>query len=155
MTINRLYFMQHGLAVDKTENPERPLSVPGIEQTRLVAAQLCKQQVTISKIFHSRKLRASQTAKIVADKLHLTALSAVDYLSPNSEISITTQFLNTDSALYIGHLPHLDKLTSYLLVGDENRNLIHFQNSAILCIEWATSQYQLQWYLTPALLTHY
>jgi len=153
MTINRLYFVQHGLAVDKAENPDRPLSASGIEQTGLMAAQLSKQQITISKIFHSGKLRASQTADIFADQLSVPENLAVDYLSPNSDISIISAVLDTDSALYVGHLPHLNILTSYLLTGDENKSLIHFQNSGVLCLESTQPDYQVAWYLVPAQLT--
>ncbi|VAW53712.1 hypothetical protein MNBD_GAMMA05-1215 [hydrothermal vent metagenome] len=152
MTINRLYFAQHGLAVDKTKNSDRPLSASGIEQTELMAAQLSKQQITISKIFHSGKLRASQTADIFAKRLSVAAVSAVDYLSPNSDISIVTALLDTDAALYVGHLPHIDKFTSTLLTGDENKSIIYFQNSGVLCLESTPQNFQVKWYLTPAQL---
>ncbi len=152
MTINKLYFAQHGLAVDKTENPNRPLSASGIEQTELMAAQLSQQRVTISKIFHSGKLRASQTADIFAKRLSVATVSAVDYLSPNSDVSIVTALLDTDAALYVGHLPHIDKFTSTLLTGDENKSIIYFQNSGVLCLESAPQNFQVKWYLTPAQL---
>ncbi len=149
MTINRLYFAQHGLAVDKAENPDRPLSATGIEQTGLMAAQLSKQLATISNIFHSGKLRASQTADIFAKRLNVPTTSAVDYLSPNSDIALITASLDTDSALYIGHLPHLDKLSSYLLTGDESKSIMHFHNSGVLCLERFQQNYQVAWYLVP------
>ena len=153
MTINRLYFVQHGLAVDKAENPDRPLSASGIEQTKLVAAQLSKQQVPISKIFHSGKLRASQTADIFAKRLGVSTVSDVDYLSPNCDISVITPLLDTDAALYVGHLPHLDKLSSFLLTDDENKSIIHFQNSGVLCLGCSKQNYQIEWYLVPVQLS--
>ena len=149
MTINRLYFAQHGLAVDKADNPDCPLSISGIKQTDLVAANLNKQQMTISKIFHSGKLRASQTADIFAEQLNVSEILAVDYLSPNSDISIIAASLDTDSALYVGHLPHLNKLTAYLLTGAENKNIIRFQNSGVLCLANTQQDYQVAWYLVP------
>jgi len=152
MTMDRVYFAQHGLAVEKSDDPERPLSPEGVEQTELVARQLREQHATISKIFHSEKLRASQTAEIFAEQLGISAVSAVDYLSPNSDISIITTSLDTDSALYVGHLPHLDKLSSYLLTGDKNSHIIHFQNSAVLCLTSSPQNYQVAWFLTPAQL---
>jgi len=149
MTINKLYLAQHGLAVDKSEDPDRPLSTSGIEQTRLVAEQLNKQQVTISKIFHSGKLRASQTADIFTEQLSVLETLAVDFLSPNSDITIIADLLDSEAALYVGHLPHLDKLTSYLLTGDETKSIIHFQNSGVLCLKKTKQNYQVEWYLTP------
>jgi phosphohistidine phosphatase len=152
MKVNKVYFAQHGLAIEKTENPERPLSVMGMEQSKFIATQLATSKTNISKIFHSGKLRAAQTAEVFAESLNITTMSAVSYLSPNYDIVNTTKFLDTDSALYIGHLPHLDKLTSYLITGDKNGGLIHFQNSAVLCLDKTTPQFKIQWYLTPELL---
>jgi len=152
MTVNKLYFAQHGLAVDKAENPDRPLSASGIKQTEWVATHLNKQHVTISQIVHSGKLRASQTAAIFAEQLNASTTSAVDYLSPNSDISIITALLDTSDTLYVGHLPHLNKLTSTLLTGDENKGIIHFQNSGVLCLERALQNYQVKWYFVPTQL---
>jgi len=148
---HRVYFSQHGLAMDKTENPQRPLSETGIKQTQSVAKQLHASGTAISRIFHSGKLRASQTAEIFASNLKLTQVSAHDYLSPNDEVSLLTDTL-INNALYVGHLPHLEKLASYLVTGDAGACILKFQNSAILCLEKTDEQYFIHWYLTPDLL---
>jgi phosphohistidine phosphatase len=152
MTTNRLYFAQHGLAIDKAEDPERPLSDAGISQTQAVAKQFVLSGASISKIFHSGKLRALQTAEIFASALGITTLSASDHLSPNDDVSLIIQTLNINNVLYIGHLPHLEKLLAYLVTGDEGDNIIKFQNSAVVCLEINKDNYQLRWYLTPELL---
>ncbi len=46
----------------------------------------------------------------------------------------------------------LEKLAAYLVTGNENGNIIRFQNSAVLCLENNDSHYQLRWYITPELL---
>lgn len=153
MSENKVYFMQHGLAVDKATNPERPLSETGVEQTRLMARHLQQTGATIKHVFHSGKLRALQTAEIIAASASDNTPSALDYLSPNDDVKITAQQLNTENALYVGHLPHLEKLVSYLLCGDETAGLIKFQNSAIVCLEKSNGKYTLLWYLSYASLT--
>ena len=152
MTINRLYFAQHGLAVDKSENPERPLSETGIKQTEAIAKHLSIAGIAVNHIFHSGKLRAAQTAEIFAGAIKLSSTSAVDGLSPNDDVTLLAQNLNINHALYIGHLPHLEKLVAYLVTGNENSNIIKFQNSAVVCLEKFENHYQLKWYLTPELV---
>ncbi len=152
MTINRLYFAQHGLALDKLANPDRPLSKAGIEQSSAVARQIQTSDITVSQIFHSGKLRARQTAEIFAEYLSVTSVTAIDKLSPNDDVRQTSQNLQTSDALYVGHLPHLEKLVAYLVTGNENDRIIKFQNSAVVCLEKSENNYQLRWYLTPELL---
>jgi phosphohistidine phosphatase len=149
MTANRLYFVQHGLAVSKTDNPERPLSDDGIKQTRAIARQLHSSNIPVSSIFHSGKLRAQQTAEIFASILNVKNAEAIEHLSPNDDIALTRQHLNVDQALYVGHLPHLEKLTSSLITGREKPEVISFQNSAVACLEKHNSLYHIRWYLIP------
>ncbi|MBL4712087.1 MAG: phosphohistidine phosphatase SixA [Gammaproteobacteria bacterium] len=150
---SRLYFSQHGLAVDKTENANRPLSKLGIEQTNVIAKQLLIADVSISSVTHSGKCRAEQSAEIFANNLSNQAVSVSEYLSPNNDVRLLLPHLTTDNALYIGHLPHLAKLVAYLVTGDENHNIIRFQNSAIVCLEKNQKRYHVEWYLTPNMKT--
>ena len=152
MTVNRLYFAQHGLAVDKLENPERPLSETGIKQTEAIAKHLSIAGIVVNHIFHSGKPRASQTAEIFAEAIKHSSTSAIDGLSPNDEVTLLAQNLNINHALYVGHLPHLEKLVAYLVTGNENSNIIKFENSAVACLEKSGTHYQLKWYLTPGLV---
>lgn len=154
MSASRLYFAQHGIALSKAEDPERPLSATGIEQTRSVAQQLHTAGISISQIFHSGKLRAEQTASIFASILNPSAVSAIDYLLPNDDATLLAANLTSDDALYIGHLPHLEKLVSYLVTGETHPGIITFHNSATACLEKTDSHYSVQWYLAPELLNH-
>lgn len=148
MTANRIYFAQHGLALDKIVNPDRPLSKAGIEQSRAIALQIHASDITVSQIFHSGKLRAQQTAEIFAEDLSVTSVTAIDNLSPNDDVKLITQNLQTNDALYVGHLPHLEKLVSYLVTGKTEPGIIKFQNSAVLCLIKHENNYLIQWYLT-------
>lgn len=150
---NRIYFAQHGLAVSKEEDLNRPLSTEGIEQTIRIAKQLRVSDVQISDIYHSGKLRAQQTAEIYAAALSIPSLLIHDHLSPNDDIKKLVKELKINHALYVGHLPHLEKLTAYLVTGQETPAVITFKNSAIVCLEKNADTYTVQWYLTPELLS--
>jgi phosphohistidine phosphatase len=137
-----IYLAQHGLAIDKKENPERPLSSSGIMKTAAIARLLRDSAIHIKHICHSGKIRAEQTALIFAAEFTGADIHAVDYLSPNEDIKILADKLHSDAStnhtLYIGHLPHLDKLSAYLLSGQEAAShmpsYINFQNSAVVCL---------------------
>jgi phosphohistidine phosphatase len=148
MPANRLYFAQHGLALNEAENPDRPLSEAGIKQTIAVANHLHATKVTISHVFHSGKLRALQTAEIFVTTLKLRTISKLEHMSPNDDIHLIGQKLNINNALYIGHLPHLEKLVSYLVTGKEKPNIINCQNIAVICLEKTSSNFYVQWHLT-------
>ena len=153
---HRIYFAQHGLAIDKKDDPERPLSKAGIQQSKIIAKFLQDSETPITCIFHSGKLRTSQTAEIFATAMNISSTPAIDGLSPNDDVTLLAQSLNINNALYIGHLPHLDKLVAYLITGNDNGSIITFQNSAVACLEKYDANYQLQWYLTPELFkTHF
>ena len=148
---HRVYFSQHGLAIDKTENPQRPLSPAGVKQTQSVAKQLLASGIPVSRIFHSGKLRATQTAEIFASNLNIAQISTHAHLSPDDDVSLFADTLE-NHALYVGHLPHLEKLVSYLVSGETAPCILKFQNSAVLCLEKTGLQYFIHWYLTPDLL---
>lgn len=145
----KLYFTQHGLAVDKIENPERPLSNKGRQQTQAMADKLHSAGTQITHIFHSGKRRAAETADIFATTLQIDNVSTVDYLSPMDDVKQFTHQAATNNALFVGHLPHLEKLIAYLVTGNEDNEVLRFQNSAVACLEQTHELYQLQWFITP------
>ena len=149
---NRIYFAQHGLAVSKEEDPKRPLSAAGTEQTTRIAELLRISNIKISDIYHSGKLRAQQTAEIYAAVLNIPSLLISDNLSPNDDVKRLAEKLKFNHALYVGHLPHLEKLIAYLVTGQDTSTVITFVNSAIVCLEKNADVYTVQWYLTPELL---
>ena len=153
MSARRIYLAQHGLAVDKSIDPERPLSEQGVTQTQAIAEQLHHAGISITRIFHSGKLRARQTAEIFASILAVDDVAVVNGFSPNDDVEQSITQLTTEDALYIGHLPHLDRLASLLVSGHETSSVCHFQNSAVLFLENREQHYGVSGYLTPALAT--
>jgi len=153
MTNQKVYFMQHGIAVDKAKDPERPLSETGIQQTKKMAEALYNAKVPITSIFHSGKLRSLQTARIIAETIDLVTenLKQHSHLSPNDDIQLLLPQLQ-HNALYVGHLPHLDKLCNYLLTGNNDTGMILFRNSAVICLALCEDMCQLNWYLTPEII---
>ena len=153
-----LYLVRHGKAVSKEEDALRPLSERGKEETAKVAAFLgANPEVIVKAIFHSGKLRAKQTAEAIAEKLRPPeGIQETNGLTPEADPSIWAGRLEetTDDIMLVGHLPHLAKLLSLLLVRDENKSLIAFSTSAVVCLgKGISDNWQIRWILTPEMLS--
>ena len=153
----KLYLMQHGRACAKADDPLRPLTEQGARETELMAQWAVRAQVPVRSILHSGKLRARQTAEIMARHLHPAGGVAVqDGMSPDDCMCVVAEALpeRGDAVLLVGHLPHLSGLASWLLSGDANRDMISFRNSGLVCLgrDELSGAWALEWALTPQLL---
>jgi phosphohistidine phosphatase len=148
-----LYLVQHAEAKSEQEDPLRPLSAKGRDDITRVAAYLAQLNIPVTKIFHSTKLRAKQTAEIVFEHLRPgRGMSEADGLSPLDEPAIWAGRLRDlpDGVILVGHLPHLARLASLLLCGDTGKNIVSFKMAGIVCLgRDDTGVWSLQWMLTP------
>lgn len=148
------YFVQHGKALPKETDKNRPLSEDGITETNIVATKLLTSEIEVSKIFHSGKLRAAQTAEIFANKLGAESDILDSGMNPNDDAALFTLNLleKNNNSMYVGHLPHMQKVVSYLLNDDESSHSIVFQNSAVANLQITNDVADIRWYITPSIL---
>ncbi|MDX8396033.1 MAG: phosphohistidine phosphatase SixA [Mariprofundaceae bacterium] len=151
----RVYLIQHGLAKDKADDVERPLSPQGLEDiTRTAGFLSLFEKPKPSKLVHSGKLRAKQTAEMFAEAWGNLVVEEMIDLAPNSDPSVWSAHLasmNDDVAL-VGHLPHLSRLAGLLLAGDASREVVHFRNAGVLCLERSEDgQWCVSWQVNPTL----
>jgi phosphohistidine phosphatase len=149
MKILSIYFVQHGVALAKNLDEQRPLSTVGIDETRGVAIKLKSQNIAISKIFHSGKLRAAQTATLFAEILNIESIAELSGMNPNDDPCRLIEQLSEDGTMYIGHLPHMKKVVSTLVTNNTNSNIVEFQNSAVVCLEISEDRANFKWIITP------
>ena len=153
----KVYLMQHGNAMTKEENPERPLNEQGIQDVEKVSAVLKRRDPApqFSEIRHSGKRRAQETAEIVARFLEQTEkVVAANGLNPNDNVLPIASTLRQEAndLLLVGHLPFLSRLASHLLTGKSDRELIQFQQGGVLCLSRQENEWKLCWMLIPDLL---
>ena len=146
-----VYLVQHGIALSKEVDEERPLSKIGIKETHQVAETLKTQNVSIHKIVHSGKLRAMQTASIFSDVLKVSLISELKGMKPNDDPDVLIQQMTDDDVMYVGHLPNVQNVVSSLVSGNIEANVLQFQNSAVACVEIQESEAYIKWFLTPEL----
>jgi phosphohistidine phosphatase len=152
----RIYLTQHGLAVPKDVDPDRPLNEQGREDVRRLAELLDKAGIQVDQVLHSGKTRAEQTAKILAETLLSTgepqAHAGLGPKDPLEKVSPEIAFWSVDT-LIVGHLPYLGRLASLLLASEPDRSLLAFQPGSMACLEKdAEGQWVLAWMLRPELL---
>jgi len=149
-----VYLMQHGKPVPKAEDPEKPLSSQGIRDVESVAEFFERQGLGIQKIYHSGKRRAKETAEIMG-RLCPHPAEERQGLSPLDDVrDMAAEIKNENGDLLIaGHLPHLARLTSLLVVGDETVPLVRFQQGGMVCLEkHETEGWVVSWMLVPSII---
>jgi phosphohistidine phosphatase len=151
-----VYLVQHGKAKSADEDPNRGLSEEGRKEVAQVADFLSGLRITISLIHHSGKARAEETAHILAAGMRCTAGPCqAEGLNPSDDPSEIANFLKvyTDDVLIVGHLPHLELLTSLLLTGSSDRRPVQFRNGGVVCLEKEQSgAWSVVWLVVPELL---
>ena len=151
-----IYLVQHGKPVPKEEDSERPLSAQGKEDVEKIASFLIKAGIEVNEIFHSGKTRARDTAEIIASKLNPDKKPLEKRgLSPLDEVKIITEDIEQiqNNFMIVGHLPHLARLTSFLITGNESNQIVSFQQGSVVCLEKGEEgNWSIAWMLVPGLI---
>ena len=150
-----LYLVRHGAARSKEEDPDRSLTTEGRTDVDRMAQHAALMDVNPERIWHSDKLRAAQTAEIMARVLSpRQGMGVMEGLAPNDDPSQAGMGVAAIgvSAMLVGHLPHLNRLASLMLTGDPDAEMILFQNAGIVCLTLTDRGWRLQWSLNPKTL---
>jgi phosphohistidine phosphatase len=153
----KLYLVQHGEAKPKSEDPERPLTDQGRADVARVAAFAHRAGIEVPQIRHSGKLRAGETAAILAEHLGPAGgVSAIPGLAPQDDAGRVAELLSreTEPLMLVGHRPFMDRLVGLLVTGQKERAVVSFQQGGIVCLErdpqtWA---WAVRWVVTPDLI---
>ena len=149
------YLVRHGQAKSEIEDPARPLSDRGREEVTRVSRHMRAMGLRVAKIRHSGKLRARQTAEILAEHLSPTGgIHDMEGLAPmdNPDRARAAIEAAREPVMLVGHLPHLSRLASVLILGDSDQEILQFKAGAIACLDRVEGRFQLQWLLTPSLV---
>ena len=153
----KLYLIQHGEAKTEKEDPERSLTEKGKDEVKRISEAAKRLNIGPLKVYHSGKLRARQTAELIAGALKISAPSvqAVQGLNPNDDVRPWAERISKEmeDIIIVGHLPFLDKLASFLLCGNENARVLLFHYSAIVCLDQKEDRrWAVRWILTPEMV---
>ena len=157
MIFLKLYLVQHAEAEKKEEDQARPLSEKGWDDIDKISKFLKGKEIEVSKIFHSGKLRAKQTAEKLGESINSSeGIIETDGLSPLDDPRIWVEKLEWEEndIMIVGHLPHLSKLSDFLLTGETNYEVIRFKMGGVICMEKdQEGKWSLQWMVTPDIIS--
>ena len=145
-----MYFVQHGLALAKEADPERALSADGRKEVERISAHLHGVGLAVRKVYHSGKTRAEETARIFADRISDGKTEVISGMGPHDDVVEFASALENDT-MFVGHLPHMEKLVSYLVTGREDAGVVKFANGGVVCIEKDEAGFHIAWYLKPSM----
>jgi phosphohistidine phosphatase len=152
----RLYLVRHGDALTGDLDPARPLSDEGRDQVAVLASFLAGQGLRITRVYHSGKLRARQTAEALAAAIAPgTTPDELAGLNPNDPVEELLPTLSgwTEDSLIAGHLPHLSNLATRLLTGRAMPAGMRFEAAAAACLQRnGEGGWSLLWFVDPQLL---
>jgi len=134
-----IYLARHGDYLNGTDDFTRGLSERGRDDIEAIAHALGTKGVSVCVALHSGKLRAQQTAEILADNLMVASVvTQVDGLNPNDDpvaFELERFPALASETLIVGHLPFMGRLVSRLLTGDEDRSPEAFEAGTVVCLE--------------------
>ena len=152
----QLYLVQHGAAKSEAEDPQRGLTEEGRRTVERVGDFLAPLELALERIEHSDKLRARQTAEILAARLRpAEGTKQTAGIAPNDDVEPLRARLETESqnVMLVGHLPHLSRLVARLVGLPANRQVVRFQMGGVVRLDRdETGQWAVRWVLVPVLL---
>jgi len=135
----KIYLARHGDYENGSDDFTRGLSEKGRADINAVAEAPIERGVNIQRTIHSGKLRAQQTAEILADRLMpASILVQVDGISPDDQPDafIAEKFSDlTADTLIVGHLPFMGRMVSQLLTGNPDQSPQNFEAGTVVCME--------------------
>ncbi len=149
----KLYLVQHGMPVSKDIDPGRPLSPQGEKDISKMAEFLRASDHTVSRVLHSGKMRAHQTAEILAEALLISGeVEVIDGINPNDPVqdfSLRAHKFKHDTMI-VGHLPFMAKMVSYLVTGNEDQVIVAYIPGSVVSLQQVPEEpWQIQWMLRP------
>lgn len=164
----RIYLVRHGEATSPQENPRRPLSARGRGEVERMASFLARSGVRPRRVIHSEKLRAGETAAILARALapglmleESKGLGPED--SPDRLISSARTWAASamdgrggtnapSDVMAVGHMPFMARAVAGLVGADGGSEFADFATGAVACLESENGRWRLLWLVSPELL---
>jgi phosphohistidine phosphatase len=150
-----VYLMRHGKAEDLAMSDEvRALTSEGVRKTEDAARVLAHLKIQPSAIYASPRVRAQQTAQIVAKALGqpVTTREELDFsFDLGRMIGLLAAHDDREEVLLVGHNPSLSEVVEAACGAR-----VMLKKGAVAALNWSQAsprQAELLWLATPALLS--
>ncbi len=151
----KLYLVRHGDYSASGIEQQDVLNEKGINDIKQLVNFLLPLQIRVNSFLHSGKIRAQQTAEILSQGIACDqSIQARDGLNPNDDVTaFATEITHWEGDVcVVGHLPFMSKLVSYLVIGNQNKEIMFFHTGTIVCLELLDStRWMIQWVWGPVM----
>jgi phosphohistidine phosphatase len=151
-----IYLVQHGDALSKEQNPERPLSEKGRINAERMASFLARSGTRAQRVLHSGKARARDTAVLLSQVIGPGGVvEEISGISPNDSTHGLKELVeNGDGGiLVVGHLPFMGRMVSHLLTGTPEPDTVTFEPGSVVALERGDEGgWTVRWMVRPSLL---
>ncbi|MBN2289028.1 MAG: phosphohistidine phosphatase SixA [Candidatus Glassbacteria bacterium] len=151
----KLYLVRHGEAKTELEDVSKPLNEKGRQDVRHLGRTLKNMNVRVPRIVHSGRLRAEETAKLLADSLEGAAeVKKMKGLAPNDSIGPTLDWVNAEEEdlMIVGHLPFLASLLEELVRVSDPEELPKFDSGNLVGVERIGDSWQIFRHIGPNMI---
>ena len=170
----RIYLARHGDATGPEENPRRPLSAKGRAEVERMASFLARSGVRPRRVIHSGKLRAGETAAILARVLVPgVMLEESENLGPEDSperlVASAGNWVKAamekrgrekskaaaNDVLVVGHMPFMAQAVAAFVGAKGATEFADFATGAVACLDSEDGQgerWRLLWLVAPGLL---
>jgi phosphohistidine phosphatase len=157
--VARLYILQHGDAIHKRENPDRPLSSDGQYDIQRLAGRMAEGSIggdmDIGYILHSGKLRAEQTAQIISEESGFnvsvektSGINAKDNAADFIEDQNLNKNMDVGNGMIVSHMPFVSNLCSILLTGSADVEF-DFKPGTLVCLFYEYEEWSMEYMIRP------
>ena len=148
-----VFLVQHGKSLSKKLDLEQGLSPEGLSDVERIADVARGYGVHVASISHSGKKRALQTAEIFYSALEpMGGVQEKNGLKPLDDVgAFADRLKSADDLMIVGHLPFMERLTSFLITGDIEKPVLKFQNGGVVCLDEGPEGkgWVIKWTLMP------
>jgi phosphohistidine phosphatase len=151
----KLYLVRHGRALPVEQDISQPLSAEGRDDITRLARTLQNLNVRVAKILHSGKLRAEETAHILAGAIQPPqGVKAVQGLEPNAGTGPILDLVEQEEEdlMIVGHLPFLASFLQALLRHPDQDSLPVFDTGCAVGVEKVGRKWQIFRTLGPRMI---
>ena len=160
-----LYLIRHADAVSFQEDPNRPLSLRGVDEARRVAEFFAKNGgLKPAEVWHSPLQRARETAQHIASGTNFRGpVREIDGIIPEDDPNVIIQRLEKSRGLpavaVVGHEPHLSSVATRLLYPNADKEIFfEIAKCSVLAFEGQSDSPKIPlrwtnlWHIATALL---
>ena len=151
----KLYLVRHGRALSADQDLAQPLSVEGRDDIAHLARTLGNMNIRVHRILHSGKLRAEETARIIAQSIQPPGgVSVLPGLGPNDEVGPVLDMVgeSEEDLMLVSHLPFLANLLQALLGHPDQDEIPVFHTGNLVAVEKIGSRWKVFRNLGPRMI---